>query len=211
MDEVTTYAAAFGIDRGRLGYWRYIYADHGHGHPGRRPGEASWAGVRETRDRGAGAGSGHAMNISTGVEPGLSAPTGAAGERVAAVRDEDEGHTDRGGPEARSETWPGGSHVSVAGMSSSAAPRTRRRRRRRPGQACWSSRDPRGTGVLCRRRGRRRSWRRTPRRGQWSPAGRLTAVWVSGTWVPVVRGRRPARARVRRWWPLWAGSGRGSR
>lgn len=106
MDEVATYADAFGIDRGRLGYWRYIYADHGHGHPGRCPGEASWAGVRETRDRGADAGSGHAMNISTGVEPGLSAPTGAAGERVAAVRDEDEGHTDRGGPEARSETWP---------------------------------------------------------------------------------------------------------
>jgi len=81
MDEVATYADAFGIDRGRLGYWRYIYADHGHGHPGRCPGEASWAGVRETRDRGADAGSGHAMNISTGVEPGLSAPTGAAGER----------------------------------------------------------------------------------------------------------------------------------
>jgi len=48
MAELTRYADAFGVDRGRSGCWRYIYADHGHGRPGRCAGEVWWAGVYET-------------------------------------------------------------------------------------------------------------------------------------------------------------------
>lgn len=48
MDELTRYADAFGVDRGRQGCWRYIYADYRHGRPGRCPGEVWWAGVYET-------------------------------------------------------------------------------------------------------------------------------------------------------------------
>lgn len=49
MDELTRYADAFGVDQGRQGCWRYIFADHGHGRPGRCPGEVQWAGTYETQ------------------------------------------------------------------------------------------------------------------------------------------------------------------
>lgn len=48
MNALTRYADAFGVDRGRFGCWRYIYADRGHGRPGRCPGEVWWVGVYET-------------------------------------------------------------------------------------------------------------------------------------------------------------------
>lgn len=48
MTELSKYADAFGVDRGRQGCWRYIYSDHGHGRPGRCPALVSWAGVYET-------------------------------------------------------------------------------------------------------------------------------------------------------------------
>ncbi len=47
MADLTRYADAFGVDRGRLGCWRYVYSDHGHGRPGRCPAEVWWAGVYE--------------------------------------------------------------------------------------------------------------------------------------------------------------------
>jgi len=47
---LTRYVDAFGVDQVRLGWWRYIYVDRGHGRPGRCPGEVRWARVYQTRD-----------------------------------------------------------------------------------------------------------------------------------------------------------------
>lgn len=47
--ELIRYADAFGVDRGRLGCWRYVYSNHGHGRPGRCPGQVWWAGGDEPK------------------------------------------------------------------------------------------------------------------------------------------------------------------